>query len=148
MTPEYYSDILTQAGLKPTSVRILVYRTATAMRGTFSLADMERALPEADRSSLFRTLVALAAHHLLHTLDDGSGSQKYCVCANHGECRDDEFHPHFFCERCHRTLCLKDEGIPRVALPEGFVAREVTYLVKGLCADCAAGSRHKETPHT
>lgn len=137
MTYEECSAIIAQAGVKPTAVRILVYRTATAMRDAFSLADMERALPTADRSSLFRALVTLTNHHLLHTLDDGSGSQKYCVCTNRGECRDDEFHPHFFCEQCHRTFCLEEDEIPRVRLPEGFVARELNYVVKGLCADCS-----------
>lgn len=137
MTHEDYDAILARAGVKPTAVRQLVYRTATAMHGAFSLADMERALPAADRSSLFRALVTLSAHHLLHTLDDGSGSQKYCVCTNHGDCRADEFHPHFFCERCHRTFCLDEATIPPVGLPAGFAARELNYVIKGLCADCA-----------
>lgn len=138
MNREDYDRILAQAGVKPTAVRLLVYRTATAMQGAFSLADMERALPSADRSSLFRALVTLSAHHLLHTLDDGSGSQKYCVCTNRGDCHADEYHPHFFCEHCHRTFCLDEATIPPVSLPAGFAARESTYVVKGFCADCAA----------
>ena len=50
-------------------------------------------------------------------------------------------HLHFVCERCHRTLCLPDVPIPIPQLPDGFVIHTAGYVVRGICADCAARSR-------
>ena len=68
-----------QVKIKPTSVRILVYMAISEMHDTFSLADLEERLVSVDKSSLFRALTTLSEHHLLHTMEDGSGSMKYCM---------------------------------------------------------------------
>lgn len=130
-------EILEGAGIKPTAVRILVYKTVTEMEESFSLADVELRLLSVDRSSIFRALTLFSKHHLLHTFEDGSGSLKYCVCHNHGDCTPDEWHCHFYCERCNKTYCLEDDIIPLVALPKGFIARELNYIIKGVCDKCA-----------
>lgn len=131
-------EILEGAGIKPTAVRILVYKTVTEMEESFSLADVEMRLLSVDRSSIFRALTLFSKHHLLHTFEDGSGSLKYCVCHNHGECTPDEWHCHFYCERCNKTYCLEDDMIPLVTLPKGFIAKELNYVIKGVCDKCAA----------
>ena len=71
---------LKQAGVRVTAVRLLVWRTILKeYAGVFSLADLEDKLPTVDKSTLFRTLTLLSDNHLLDTIDDGSGSQKYCL---------------------------------------------------------------------
>jgi len=129
-------EILEKAGIKPTAVRILVYKTIMDTEESFSLADIEARLLSVDRSSIFRALTLFSSHKLLHTFEDGSGSLKYCVCHNHGECTPDEWHCHFYCEKCKKTYCLEDDAIPLVALPKGFTARELNYIIKGVCANC------------
>ncbi|WP_462355944.1 hypothetical protein [Phocaeicola coprophilus] len=52
-------DILTQAGIRPTSTRILVYEAIAEEKNTFSLGDLEERLPSIDKSGLFRTLTLL-----------------------------------------------------------------------------------------
>ncbi len=129
--------VLEQAGVRVTAVRLLVWREVRrAFHDTFSLADLEDALPTVDRSTLFRTLVSLTDAHLLHEIDDGSGAQKYCVC-HHDDTRHCLGHVHLTCVRCHRTFCLKDVTIPNVPLPEGFAPEETEYVVKGICSRCA-----------
>ena len=73
-------DILTQAGIRPTSTRILVYEAIAEEKNTFSLGDLEERLPSIDKSGLFRTLTLFHDHRLIHSVDDGSGSLKYCFC--------------------------------------------------------------------
>ena len=121
-------------GVRPTAVRILVWQIATQQSETFSLADMERWMPHTERSSIFRALKLFADHHLLHTIDDGSGIQKYCVCRceNHNHIN----HIHFSCQKCGKTYCLEDYTIPIVELPEGFTMNEAEYIVKGICKIC------------
>lgn len=130
--------ILEKAGIKPTSVRILVYKAVMDIEESFSLADIEMKLLSVDRSSIFRALTLFAKHHLLHSFEDGSGSQKYCICHNHGNCKPDEWHCHFYCEQCKKTYCLEDDVIPPINLPKGFVPHEMNYIIKGVCDKCSA----------
>jgi len=70
-------QVLLNAGIRVTAVRLLVWRKVRhGFQDTFSLADLESALPTVDRSTLFRTITLLADAHLLHGIDDGTGSQK------------------------------------------------------------------------
>lgn len=121
-------------GIKPTAVRILVWEEAMAQSETFSLNDMEQRMPHMERSSIFRALKLFSEHHLLHTIDDGTGVQKYCVC----RCEDNHHinHIHFNCRVCGKTYCLEDYAIPVVTMPEGFKMEEAEYVVKGVCPSC------------
>ena len=138
MNKAYISDeqTLDNAGVRVTAVRLLVWRQVRhGFSDAFSLADLEAALPTVDRSTLFRTLSTFTEAHLLHEIDDGSGSQKYCVCSTCDTHRC-EGHVHLTCTRCHRTFCLTDVRIPAVPLPEGWEAVEAEYVVKGVCPAC------------
>ena len=130
-------EVLQHAGVRVTAVRSLVWRHIRHdFNDAFSLADLEDALPTVDRSTLFRALTTFTAAHLLHEIDDGSGTQKYCVC-HHDDTRHCRGHVHLTCARCHRTFCLTGVDIPAVPLPAGFEPLETEYVVKGLCASCA-----------
>ena len=134
-------DILTQAGIRPTAVRLMIWKKVRYnMCGIFSLADLQEAMPTVERSTLFRTLSLLSQHHLLHNVDDGSSSQKYCVC-HHDDTRKCLGHVHLSCRRCHRTYCLTGVSIPPVPLPDDFLVEETEYIVKGLCSSCAKAQK-------
>ena len=47
-------EVLSRHGVKPTSVRLLVWQQCERQTKTFSLADLEEMLPHMDRSSIFR----------------------------------------------------------------------------------------------
>jgi Fur family ferric uptake transcriptional regulator len=132
---------LMNAGIHVTANRLMVWRKLRHGFGeAFSLADLEAALPTLDRSTLFRTLTLFSEAHLLHDIDDGSGSQKYCVC-HLDDTRHCTGHVHLTCHVCHRTFCLTGVRIPPVPLPEGFMPDETEYVVKGTCAECTR--KHK-----
>lgn len=128
---------LQKHGIRPTSVRILVWRAISKKTQTFSLSDVECMLPEMDRSSIFRALRLFSENQLLHEIDDGSGSCKYCLC----RCQEHSHHLnhiHFSCIKCGKTYCLEHTIIPQVELPEGFEMREAEYVIKGICPNCTA----------
>lgn len=128
---------LQQRGVKPTALRIQIYNELEKARHPLSLKDLEDRLLSIDRSTIFRTLSLLLQHHLVHGIEDGSGSMKYEICHGHNDCTLDDQHTHFFCEKCHRTFCLRDTKIPQVKLPEGFQISTINYMIKGLCPNCA-----------
>ena len=130
MNEDLYLKKLEQREIKPTAIRLLILKTMMQHKEAFSLLDLENDLDTVDKSTIYRTI----------TIDDGSGSLKYAVCSNDCNCEVDDLHTHFYCEKCHRTFCLKSIHIPMVTLPQGFTVNSVNYVLKGLCADCA--NRH------
>lgn len=134
-----YEDLLSEVGIRITAVRLLVLRVIHEKMhgGAFSLQDVLHEIPTADNSSVFRSLTLFAEKGLLHTIDDGTGMQKYCICT----CADTDHlhrHVHFTCTRCQKTVCLKDMPIPSITLPEGYLAEDVELVVKGLCPKCCS----------
>ncbi|MBQ0058215.1 MAG: transcriptional repressor [Bacteroidales bacterium] len=134
-------------GVRPTAVRILVWRTLAKFDFAFALSDLEGALPTVDRSTLFRSLTLFSDKQLLHILDDGSGQHKYCICQEHEHCDCDHGddphhhhiecqHVHFTCTKCGHTFCLKQQHIPHVSVPDGFEVQSISYVIQGLCAHC------------
>ena len=124
MDEKLYLKKLALREIKPTAIRLLILRTMMQHKEAFSLLDLENDLDTVDKSTIYRTITLFLTHHLIHAIDDGSGSLKYAVCSN-------------ACEKCHRTFCLKSIHIPMVTLPQGFTVNSVNYVLKGLCADCA-----------
>lgn len=132
---------LEQAGVRPTANRILVLRAILAGNRPLSLKDLTDELPTLDKSSAFRVLSLLVAHHVLHTLEDGVGIVRYEVCKGLDCSLEEDIHAHFYCEVCQKVFCLDSVRLPSVTLPEGFRLRTMNYMFKGTCPDCAAGRK-------
>ena len=160
MNTEQIVQHLQHHDVRPTALRIMIWRTLLSFDYAFALGDLEGVLPTVDRSTLFRALTLFAQHDLLHPLDDGSGQQKYCVCdadddtclcqdcapsvaATDGMEHDTHHHHHAQCEhvhltcvKCGHTYCLKNKQIPQVEVPEGFRILHVQYVIQGICPRC------------
>ena len=136
MIRENCIERLEKKGVRVTSIRILVLDALMNASGTMSLGDLETVLETVDKSSIFRTLELFEKHHVVHSIDDGTGSVKYEVCEGEDECTLADMHTHFYCEICHRTVCLKDISAPVVSLPQGFQIHSVNYIIKGICPSC------------
>lgn len=129
-------ELLEKANIRPTAVRKMVWRTICKFDYAFSLSDVENVLYTVDKSTLFRSLSLFKERELLHEIDDGSGSVKYCVCDCCPDHSHHRHHVHITCTRCQKTFCLKDVSVPSVNLPKDFEVEEICYLVKGICAQC------------
>lgn len=134
---EAYLDILNHRQIKPTAIRLLILKAMTEFERAFSLLDLENYLDTVDKSTLSRTINLFLEHHLIHCIDDGSGSLKYSVCGNDCNCSVDELHAHFYCLKCHRTFCLRSIPVPKVELPRNFTLESINYVLKGCCEDCS-----------
>lgn len=129
--------ILEEADVRVSAVRVLVLRALCAAKRPVSGMEIETELETVDRSSISRTLSLFASHGVVHTVDDGSGSIKYELCRDHShEHSHKDEHPHFHCEKCGATICLENEPIPSVNLPEGHKVSSTNLVIKGLCPKC------------
>lgn len=137
MSEEIYLKRLKLREIRPTAMRILILKTLMDFQRAVSLADLENVLDTVDKSTIFRTINLFLGQHLIHCVDDGSGSLKYAVCSEECNCTVEELHSHFYCEKCHRTFCFKNIHVPVVKLPEGFTVESINYVLKGLCPECS-----------
>ena len=76
MKEKDYLDLLEKREIQPTAIRILVLQAMLKAGRSVSLLDLENMLDTVDKSSIFRTITLFLSHHLIHSIDDGSGSFK------------------------------------------------------------------------
>ena len=129
--------LLEEHGVKVTPNRLLVARALSDAGRPLSLMELEVQLETIDKSAIFRTLGAFKDAHLVHVLEDSGDGVRYELCHSHHEDHDDDVHVHFYCTKCHRTFCLEDTPVPPVQVPEGYEVESVSYLLKGVCPECA-----------
>lgn len=127
---------LSKRDVRPTAVRILVLEYFILEQSAISLSKLENRFLYSDRSTLYRTLKTFENHGIIHTIDDGTGLTKYALCEQDCDCRLDEQHFHFHCQKCQETYCLNDQNVPEIGLPANFSLSQVNLVLKGLCANC------------
>ena len=136
MDTNEHTSLLGDHGIKPTANRLLIVKALASQHHPVSVKDLEDSLLTLDKSSIFRVLTLFREHHLVHAIETGEGIVKYELCQSHNEEEDDDEHVHFYCERCHRTICLHDIPVPQIAVPEGYRAEGTNVLVRGICERC------------
>lgn len=131
--------ILENKGIRPTAMRMLIYKYLAKKNVAISLTDIENAFAKAERTTLYRTLRTFEEKRLVHQIDDGTGIQKYALCEPGCNCDiEQDLHIHFHCDICNETVCLTEHKIPDINLPEGFVAENANLVLKGICDRCSA----------
>ena len=84
MDEQYYISRLEKKNVKPTALRLLILRTMMSAPFAVSLSDLNEMLGTVDKSTIFRTLTLFLGQHVIHAIEDGSGSLKYkkkCIFA-------------------------------------------------------------------
>lgn len=126
---------LSDKNTKPTSMRVLVYDALANQNAAMSISDIEMYLGNVDRTTIYRTLKTFEAKGLVHHIQEDNLSS-YLLC--HDGCSEEahkDWHLHFYCKICKKTVCRED-----VLLPEHFDTTlridEVQFFAKGICEDC------------
>ena len=129
---------LENKGVRPTAMRMLIYKYLAQKEVAITLTDIEKAFVKADRTTLFRTLKTFEKKGIVHQIDDGTGVQKYALCEPGCNCDlEQDLHLHFHCNNCDDTVCLTDHKIPHINLPQGFITENANLVLKGICDKCS-----------
>ncbi|MEZ4809062.1 MAG: transcriptional repressor [Allomuricauda sp.] len=129
---------LAENGVRPTAMRILIYKYLAEREVAIALTDMENAFSKADRTTLYRTLKTFEEKRIVHQIDDGTNISKYALCEPGCNCEmEQDLHLHFHCDNCDETVCLTEHKIPHINLPDGFVAENANLVIKGICDKCS-----------
>ena len=131
-------ETLESKGIRPTAMRILIYKYMVEKEIALALTDIENAFIKYDRTTLYRTLKTFEENGIVHQIDDGTGTAKYAICEEHCNWElEQDLHLHFHCNSCDETVCLTEHKIPHINLPEGYKAKDVNLVVKGICDKCS-----------
>lgn len=129
-------EILHAHGLKNTGCRRYIVGELLKSELAMSETELKESYPNLfDRVTLYRTLKTLEEKNVIHRIVLNDNTVKYALNKHHHH--DNKVHSHFHCEKCDEVLCL--EGITHfdTELPKGFVAKDISVVVDGLCANCA-----------
>lgn len=130
--------VLEAKNVRPTAMRLLIYRFMAGKQVAVALTDIEFAFAKAERTTLYRTVKTFEEKGIVHQIDDGTGIAKYALCEPGCNCTiDQDLHLHFHCSNCDETACLTEHKIPHINLPDGYVAEDVNLVVKGICEKCS-----------
>jgi Fur family ferric uptake transcriptional regulator len=139
--------VLREHGLRPTRIRLEVYRLLVDSGAPLSHTDVTEGLKkERDRVTIYRALDALVAHGLAHAVSFPDRKRRFAACVEHSpqatEHSDD--HAHFICNNCAATLCVgrKDSLLAAVQrwLPKAYEISSLDVLLSGLCPRCRRAS--------
>ncbi len=129
---------LQNKGVRPTAMRILIYKYMTQKNVAVALTTIEGAFAKAERTTLYRTLKTFEEKQIVHQINDGTGISKYALCELGCNCElNQDLHLHFHCNRCGETVCLTEHKIPHINLPNGYIAENVNLTVTGICEKCS-----------
>ncbi|WP_299214312.1 transcriptional repressor [uncultured Dokdonia sp.] len=124
--------------VRPTAMRILIYKHLAQKDNAQALLDIETAFAKAERSTIFRTLKTFEENGIVHQIEDGTGITKYALCEPGCNCEiDQDLHLHFHCSNCDETVCLTEHKIPHINLPDKYIAEDVNLVVTGICEKCS-----------
>lgn len=158
MNHEMIENLLHENQLRITRCRIDILQFFLQSSFALSAKDLENKFPQYDRVTVYRTLNSFIDKHMIHPIPSDGGaalyglsdtirkgfaipSQQQKPMAESVETSAHEFphdeHIHFSCHACGRTLCLPEQSIPKVNLPQGYQVKEVEMVVKGYCKSCS-----------
>ena len=132
-------QVLKEHHIRPTAIRLLMYRLLKNSDVALSLNDIESDFDQSERTTLYRTIKTFEQKGLVHQIDDGTGIAKYALDRlGSGKGPSQDLHLHFHCTNCNETICLTDRKIPHISLPEGFITQDMNLVLKGTCDKCNA----------
>lgn len=130
---------LSKHKLRNTPVRNAVLSAFYEVSGTaLASRDIETALSDLDRITLYRTLKSFEQNGLIHQVIDGTGVTKYALCTH--QCNDEahhDVHAHFFCVSCEQTFCLENTKVSQPSLDKGFKVNSAQLVLSGVCSSCS-----------
>ena len=134
---EKVNKILDQKAVRITPMRQLLLEYFVEKNTVSGLSELEKVFPKSDRITMYRTLKTFEEKGILHSIKGEGDEAKYALCNEHcSPVNHIDQHPHFQCEQCKQVTCIDSQLIPSMELPDGYVQKEVTMMIKGICPNC------------
>jgi Fur family ferric uptake transcriptional regulator len=130
--------ILKSKNLRATPFRKEVLSIFLENEHAISAQDIEEALGEHDRITLYRTLKSFTKNGVIHEIAMPGDVKKMALCdpiCDHDDGLHEHKHIHFQCTDCEEVYCVEVNTFPEIELP-GFQIEELEIQAKGVCSKC------------
>ena len=134
---EQVLNLLKQAGLRKTEKRKEILKELLMKGRPLSHSDLLECetIEHIDRVTLYRNLTALEKGGIIHSILGEDGTRRFRAHqVNQPGCPGN--HPHFVCLSCKTMICLTDQKLPKVRVPEGYRVIGKRFIVYGICSEC------------
>ncbi|PWH85695.1 Fur family transcriptional regulator [Brumimicrobium oceani] len=132
-------EILKKKKLRVTPFRKEVLDVFLKNEHAISIQDIEDALVEFDRITLYRTIKSFTNKGVIHEIVMPGDVKKLALCdgvCDHDSGLHEHNHIHFQCRLCSEVYCVEVDELPKIEVP-GFTIEEQEIQAKGICAKCS-----------
>lgn len=131
-------DLLKNKSLRLTNFRKQVLQLFIDKAKSLTISEIEEALTEYDRITLYRTIKSFIKKGLIHEILMPGELKKLALCdvdclQTNGQ--HDHKHVHFQCKTCNEVYCVDIPNAPQIVLA-GYQIEQLEIQAYGVCIDC------------
>jgi Fur family ferric uptake transcriptional regulator len=138
-------DLLEKNGIRSTVFRKEVIQVFLEKNHSVTPSQIEEALGDHDRITLYRTLKTFVEQGVIHEIVMPGTPKKFALCHDcqsdgndHTHAHHHHEHVHFHCISCDEVICVETD-IPRIVL-SGYQVDGLEIQAKGRCPSCQGKS--------
>ena len=128
-------ETLKQFNLRKTKIRVAVLDSLSQSAVAQSYSTLQNALHDFDRTTLYRTLLTLTEHGLIHKAYEENGESFYARCCGCSVSEHSHEHLHLKCSSCGGVECIEISDQLKSSLSQ-LPFQEINISAKGACSAC------------
>ena len=129
------ANILKNRELRVTKIRVAILEALGEGQQALPYGDLQKNLSQFDRTTIYRTLLALMDKGLIHKALEENNESYYALCSDCTSNLHNHNHVHFKCNECSSVQCLYISKKVGLSIPE-IEIDSIEITVKGICATC------------
>jgi Fur family ferric uptake transcriptional regulator len=130
-------ETLKEFNLRVTKIRLAVLDSLSQSVGALSYSVLQEALDKFDRTTLYRTLLTLSDHGLIHKAYEAKGESYYARCFGCTGIDHKHEHLHLKCSKCGGVECIEISDQLKSSLAQ-LPFQEINISAKGACSTCVS----------
>ena len=132
----HLAELLRERKLKATSTRLEVLSVISDYNKAIPFSEIQNALHNFDRVTLYRTIHALMENGIIHKALIEEKETFFAVCSNScsSDCHNHK-HIHFKCSSCQAVTCVQADRPISFSIP-GHSIESFEIEARGVCATC------------
>ena len=137
--------ILLKNDIRVTNQRLQILSQVLSKQKVFSVQDILKGLTPSENINLatvYRFIALLKEKRVISEVIKIDDTQYFCVY------NTEDYHQHLVCEKCHNVSCTFDfselEVLRDYKSYDDFSIREISILMRGICAKCLRKSALNE----
>ena len=132
-----FTELLRNRNLKATSMRLEVLGILSDNDKAISQSEIQGALKDFDRVTLYRTLNTLMENGVIHVALRDEQNTYYAMCSHQCDSHSHNHkHVHFRCNKCEKVTCVQTSNDLSISIP-GYEIDDFEIEATGLCKSCA-----------